>query len=233
MASSYAHHFSERNIPFGVASSEQHPKPQAATRIQDQVIFLGTLAEAGFFKDVVDLPTEVLSQQTLNQFASLPKITHRAVRQTLQDAFNKDGLGAFPESAKADINRAVMHLPVAVGDFSGRSASPTPCCNTTFTPQTSPAPSSTSKTPEGSSSTTSVRRPHSSTSPLATKAGPAPSSSRALTSSGPSASFGTPRPRDPTPTRQRSPSSTGHRRRWTTSWSLLPSSESPCPCDRG
>lgn len=119
-STAYAHHFSERNVPFGIASSQKHPEPRPATRIENTVIFLDKLAEDGLFRDITDLPTETLSEKTLNKFASLPKTAHRGVRQKIQDVFKLKGLDGFPVSAREEIGNVAMHLPVDIGDFAGK-----------------------------------------------------------------------------------------------------------------
>ena len=40
---SFTDHFSLANIPYGIASDTTHRKPAVATRLHDQVIFLGDL----------------------------------------------------------------------------------------------------------------------------------------------------------------------------------------------
>jgi len=115
----YAHHFSRDNIPFGIASSPTREAPQAATRLQNTVIFLNDLAEAGTFSIVHDLPKGIFAKETLNEFASLPKSVQSAVRNIIRDAFGKGGIDAFPAGCREDIRRVTMHMPVNVGDFIG------------------------------------------------------------------------------------------------------------------
>ncbi|KAM5350314.1 hypothetical protein ACJ41O_006819 [Fusarium nematophilum] len=62
---SYAHHFLEHNIPFGVAS--------------------------GFFEGVTNLPYDVLDQPNLSQLAALPRPILRALRQSQFDRSLGDG----------------------------------------------------------------------------------------------------------------------------------------------
>lgn len=40
---SFSEHFSIRNIPYGIATSEGHPHKAVATRIRDHVVFLKDL----------------------------------------------------------------------------------------------------------------------------------------------------------------------------------------------
>lgn len=76
----YTHHFSTRNIPFGVVSSETHQNPQCVTRLANKVVFLDDWDSLGLFKHIDGLPTGVFSNDTLNVFAALPKPVHLAVR---------------------------------------------------------------------------------------------------------------------------------------------------------
>ena len=58
----FAHHFSMANIPFGIASSPQHPKRSAVTRIEDDVIFLDALHSTGLFAAAEDVTIEMFQQ---------------------------------------------------------------------------------------------------------------------------------------------------------------------------
>lgn len=113
----YAHHFTEKNIPFGIASSQSHKTPQAVTRLGNTVIFLNDLVEK--FKDVDDLPQGVFSEQTLNSFAALPKSVHQNIRKQIQQTYQQDGLDGFPSGSKEEISAVTMHLPVEIKDFAG------------------------------------------------------------------------------------------------------------------
>ncbi|RXG42823.1 hypothetical protein VDGE_09808 [Verticillium dahliae] len=122
-AAEYAHHFSQKNVPFGIASSPARQRPRAATRIGNTVIWLEALHQNGFFSDIEGLPDDAWSHEILNSFASLPKSVQSSVRRELQDAFERNGIDAFPVSATEDIGAVTMHLPVAIGDFADFSCS--------------------------------------------------------------------------------------------------------------
>ncbi|KAH7016427.1 uncharacterized protein B0I36DRAFT_436104 [Microdochium trichocladiopsis] len=121
----YSHHFSERNIPFGIGSSAKFTTPQAVTRLENTVISLGALQRHGFFKAIAtgELPESALTNPTLNEFAALPKSTHRAVQSAIREAYLQQGFGAFPEEAKESLSSIKLHLPVQVGDFTDFSCS--------------------------------------------------------------------------------------------------------------
>ncbi|KAM0346677.1 hypothetical protein ACHAPU_005390 [Fusarium lateritium] len=115
-AADFAHHFSDKNIPFGIASSESHKSPQAVTRLGNTVVFLHDLVEETF-KDVKDLPAGVFNQQTLNTFAALPKTVHQHVRKQVQEAYKQNGLDGFLSGSKEDLGAVTMHLPMEIKDF--------------------------------------------------------------------------------------------------------------------
>ncbi|WZH42911.1 Fumarylacetoacetase [Fusarium acuminatum] len=111
----FSHHFSEKNIPFGIASSEIHKSPQAVTRLENTVVFLHGLEK--IFKDITDLPASVFNQPTLNAFAALPKTVHQYVRKAIQQNYQKNGIDGFPPTSREDIGSVTMHLPVEIKDF--------------------------------------------------------------------------------------------------------------------
>jgi fumarylacetoacetase len=114
----FAAHFGSENIPFGVASSAKRPSASAVTRLGNNVIFLadldGELAE-------LKLPEGIFSHPTLNVFAALGRTCHRQVREAIQQLIHKDLL---PEACQVPISAVQMHLPVAVGDYTDFSCSP-------------------------------------------------------------------------------------------------------------
>lgn len=112
----FSQHFSQGNIPFGIASSAKHQDPQAVTRLGNTVIFLADLQDNGLFSS---LPKEAFKQGTLNEFAALPRSKSVEVRQKIQDVFRQDGMGGFPSTAQEDVSSVKMHLPVEIKDFSG------------------------------------------------------------------------------------------------------------------
>ncbi|CRK25005.1 hypothetical protein BN1708_014107, partial [Verticillium longisporum] len=122
-AAEYSRHFSQKNVPFGIASSAARQRPRAATRIGNTVIWLEALHQNGFFSEIEGLPDDAWSHETLNSFASLPKSVQISVRREVQDAFERNGIDAFPVSATEDIGAVTMHLPVAIGDFADFSCS--------------------------------------------------------------------------------------------------------------
>ncbi|RGP75123.1 hypothetical protein FLONG3_5807 [Fusarium longipes] len=118
----FSHHFSEKNVPFGIASSTTHKNPQAVTRLGNTVIFLNDLVD-GLLKGVEGLTAGVLNQPILNAFAALPKSVHQNVRKQIQSEYQKGGLENFPAGSKEDVNAVTMHLPMEIKDFADFSCS--------------------------------------------------------------------------------------------------------------
>lgn len=115
----YANHFSDRNVPFGIASSATHKKPQAVTRLGNFVLYLADLAVEGIFSFIEGLPDAIFTRQTLNDFAALPKPIHNSVRGLIQGIFRADGIKGFPKGSVEDASTVTMHLPVQISDFAG------------------------------------------------------------------------------------------------------------------
>jgi hypothetical protein len=202
MSNKYTHHFSDRNIPFGIGTSATHHQPQAVTRLGDSIIFLGDCQSAGLFDGISGLTKDVLSQTTLNAFAALGIAVRRQVRDALQTIFQekKDSsleTWGLPTGSWEMVGEVVMHMPFMVCDFVGQSCLSNICLLITINVmqekcqlrlilgQTSHVHSTTSKTPAASSSTTQDRRLLFSTYPSATKAEPAPLWCPAQTSTDP------------------------------------------------
>jgi len=114
----YASHFGINNIPFGIASSDLHPNPQCVSRFEDFVIFLADIPSLQ--QEVKDLPSNILSQPTLNDLAALPRSIHQAIRAEIQSLLKSSSI---PSSARESISAVKMHLPVRSPDFTDFSCS--------------------------------------------------------------------------------------------------------------
>lgn len=116
----YSSHFGIANVPFGVASSSNHPQPACVTRLEDNVVFLDMLETR--LNEIPDLPHSVFAQSTLNTFAALPDHVHQAVRKRLQSIFS-NALSDLPAGAVEQVSSVSMRMPVEVGDFTDFSCS--------------------------------------------------------------------------------------------------------------
>lgn len=111
-------HFGIENIPFGIAKSTNHPRPQAVSRYENTVIFLADLVES--VPQLKSLPSQVFEEPSLNLFAGLGRSAHQNVRSAIQELIKKDDL---PPGSTEDLEDVHMCLPVSVGDFTDFSCS--------------------------------------------------------------------------------------------------------------
>jgi fumarylacetoacetase len=111
----YASHFGINNIPFGIASSTQHPTPQCVSRFEDTVIFLADIPSLH-----QEIPPNTLLQPTLNALAALPRSVHQELRQKIQQLLQTS---AIPSAALEPLSDIIMALPVRSPDFTDFSCS--------------------------------------------------------------------------------------------------------------
>lgn len=114
-------HFSINNIPFGIASSQSHPKKTLATRLANNVIFLDELAKLD--KPLVTEETiSSFSGQLVNIFAALPKAQQSATRKWIQSVLAKS-IESLPPQCICPLESVTLHLPLDIGDFTDFSCS--------------------------------------------------------------------------------------------------------------
>jgi fumarylacetoacetase len=114
----YASHFGINNIPFGIASSPQHPTPQCVSRFEDTVLFLADIPS--LHQEIDALPPNTLTQPTLNNLAALPRSVHQQLRQKIQTLLQTSSI---PSSALEPLASIRMYLPVRSPDFTDFSCS--------------------------------------------------------------------------------------------------------------
>ncbi|KAF8865710.1 hypothetical protein BDZ45DRAFT_668622 [Acephala macrosclerotiorum] len=117
----YASHFSINNIPFGIASSPSHPNRSLATRFENTVIFLDSLAKHNPPPSLEISTIATFSDPCLNPFISLPKSQHTATRSWIQSLISPSP--SFPPSCSCPLEEATLHLPIQIGDFTDFSCS--------------------------------------------------------------------------------------------------------------
>lgn len=108
------------NIPFGVAGGE-HRAPRPCTRIGDQVVDLGELADAGLLDDLGISPEAFLAGN-LNLLLEHGKAAMRRLRARLGELLAADNGElrdnvALRTKAMRPVAVCTMHLPVAIGDY--------------------------------------------------------------------------------------------------------------------
>ncbi|CZR61842.1 related to fumarylacetoacetate hydrolase family protein [Phialocephala subalpina] len=116
----YAHHFSESNIPFGIASSSSHPQKSVATRFENTIIFLDELAKHSHLSTLHSSTIQTFSEPYLNPFIALPKSEHTETRRRIQALLSSQSILA---SSSCPLEQVTLHFPIQVGDFTDFSCS--------------------------------------------------------------------------------------------------------------
>jgi len=114
-------HFPIQNLPYGVFSTKNDPKPQLGVAIGDQILCLKEVKHL-FQGPIMRNKQQVFEQDTLNEFMALGKAAWTEARSTLKKLLSADekNLQNDPELRKrAFVNRldAKMHLPAKIGDY--------------------------------------------------------------------------------------------------------------------
>lgn len=115
--------FSLRNLPYGVFSTASL-SPRIGTAVGLYMLDLKALAEDDVFSSI-PFDASSLEKPTLNEYASLGKDVHLAVRQLLLELLKKDNsLGSVLRDNKERRQRVLlplsdvkMHLPMQIGDY--------------------------------------------------------------------------------------------------------------------
>ncbi|OJJ88955.1 uncharacterized protein ASPGLDRAFT_62570 [Aspergillus glaucus CBS 516.65] len=114
--------FTVDNIPFGVISTPDNPKPRCATAFGNYAIDLSALERVGFLSDIpglegkggIEMIGNVFSQPTLNAFAAMPKEIRLKVRNSLTRYFH----GGLPPSYYIPLDTVTYHYPMDTSNFS-------------------------------------------------------------------------------------------------------------------
>ncbi len=112
--------FSIQNIPFGIYR-DKDVRHHACIAIGDKILDLHIAHQLNYFTEI-DLPKDIFSKKTLNDFISLGKNSTRAVRDRVSELLNVDTIvlkNSSPDKEKifkqqADVK---MLLPVSIGDY--------------------------------------------------------------------------------------------------------------------
>ena len=120
-------HFSLANIPFGIISTTDNPKPRPAIAIGSNALDLGLFVnENGFISSgVPGKDLYVFYEPNLNAFAALGRSKHRAIREYLQEILSKNTKYGDRLKDNKEVQGRVlvplehvrMHLPMAIGDY--------------------------------------------------------------------------------------------------------------------
>ncbi|XP_044294745.1 fumarylacetoacetase [Varanus komodoensis] len=113
--------FPLQNLPYGVFSTEEKPKPRIGVAIGDQVLDLSVIKHL-FDGPLLSKNHHVFEQETLNHFMALGWEAWREARAVLQKLLSAEEptLRDDPELRKRAFvpqASAVMHLPAEIGDY--------------------------------------------------------------------------------------------------------------------
>ena len=116
--------FPIQNLPYGVFSTAQQPKPRVGVAIGDFILCLSTLARAG----LLEVSGDIFDQPGLNQFMKLGPEHWTRTRKTLSSLLEKDNQSLRDQGnlcARCLIpqQEAILHLPFKVEGYTDFYAS--------------------------------------------------------------------------------------------------------------
>jgi fumarylacetoacetase len=112
--------FSIYNLPFGIFQTKRLT-PRAGVAIGEKIVDLSVLHDEGFFVDITQLPNDIFTRESLNDFIALGKPVTKKVRERVRDLLleTNEKLRDHQSRGKALVTRkeAQMLMPVKVGDY--------------------------------------------------------------------------------------------------------------------
>lgn len=117
--------FSIYNLPYGIFSDHAHSSARVGVRIGNYVLDMREVAGLGIFineeLDFFDKSKlyDIFSQSTLNEYISLGKGLHRAVRKRLLEVLlqSNQELEKYANQVLIPIENVTLHLPIHIGDY--------------------------------------------------------------------------------------------------------------------
>ncbi len=112
--------FPIQNLPYGIFSTQQK-SPRAGVAIGDYILDLTEIQSVQLLNDL-GLPDRVFDHPILNDFMNLGKEITIPVRERISELLQKDNKelqsnDQLREKALIPMNKATMHLPIRVGDY--------------------------------------------------------------------------------------------------------------------
>ncbi|CAK7207634.1 hypothetical protein SEUCBS139899_010445 [Sporothrix eucalyptigena] len=110
------------NIPFGIFTTDENTTPRTGTAVGTLILDLALVEKHGLFGGLAG-STSFFSHATLNAFAAQPAAVRTAVRARIIELLQDGSSALFADAALNAVafvqqSRAVMHLPMTIGDFS-------------------------------------------------------------------------------------------------------------------
>lgn len=109
--------FTIYNLPLGIFSTKEDPKPRIGIAIGQEILDLAALCETGMVQELSGRE-QVLRNRYLNDYIALGKPLTSKVRTNIQALLSDDGSklktlqGIFVKQS-----RSVLHMPLKVGDY--------------------------------------------------------------------------------------------------------------------
>jgi fumarylacetoacetase len=113
-------HFSLQNLPYGVFSPREGGEPRIGVAVGDFVLDMRVFHDLALFDDDALNSSNAFTEATLNSFMALGRdqwrAARRAIKRQLQHGsfLDHDVIGDLAFFRQTDV---VMHLPVAIGDY--------------------------------------------------------------------------------------------------------------------
>ncbi|NQY08227.1 MAG: fumarylacetoacetase [Flavobacteriales bacterium] len=109
--------FSVQNLPFGIFSVGKS-SPRVGIAIGNQIIDLAAVAAYGLFVNL-NFNVAVFEKSTLNDFIATGKTNWSSLRNRIQELLNEDNyeLKSIAKEVLVPMEKATMHLPVSIGDY--------------------------------------------------------------------------------------------------------------------
>lgn len=114
-------HFPLQNLPLGIFSTSERPRPRVGVALGEKIIDLSVLQAQGFL-DELALSSEIFAKEVLNSFLARGKKPLQALRKILLQLFDAQNDTLQSQSTlHAQLllsqKEATLHLPVSVGDY--------------------------------------------------------------------------------------------------------------------
>ncbi|CAF1272698.1 unnamed protein product [Adineta ricciae] len=113
--------FPIQNLPYGVFSTKDNPKPRIGVAIGSKILDLSSIKHLFDGTQMKDKQC-VFDETTLNKFMSLGRSAWKETRERLQELLSKDcptlkDNDQLRKQAFVEQNDAIMHLPAQIGDY--------------------------------------------------------------------------------------------------------------------
>jgi fumarylacetoacetase len=112
--------FPIQNLPYGIFTSNTGDTPRTGVAIGDWVLDLAVIESQGLLKNAHF--QNIFNQPTLNTFMSMGPVIWQSARTAIQDLLREDNPtlrdnDELRQKALIPCSDVVMHLPVAIGDY--------------------------------------------------------------------------------------------------------------------